>query len=200
MSAIHILFAVSMITGAPVPDNLLVNPDFDTDLVGWVDVIGALWDPEDVDGAGSSGSARVVVQQPPNSAAGLIQCVPISPGGEYAFEASGLFPSGQPMGDNFDAKVSLTFWDGPDCADGSTSGSGMSMDVPQDGLWHRLDFGTFSVPSWSPSAEIAFFAVRRDTTVEPVIHVDSFVFAGPEVIFSDTFESGGLFGWSAVIP
>lgn len=191
---------IALIAAGPAPENLLVNPDFDADLTGWQTVVATEWDPEDVEGSPASGSARVEVDFPPANLVGVLQCVPILPGGIYSLRAAGLFPAGQPSGDNISAIADITWWDGPACSDGSSSGLGRSQQVPQDGQWHILDFGPLLAPLWAASADVGGLVVRDDETVEPIAHFDQFVFTGPEVVFTDTFESGGTSGWSAVIP
>ncbi len=200
MNGLGLVLVLAWMAAGPMEENLLVNPDFDTDLGGWPEVSGTTWASLDANTSPSSGSARVMVDSPPFNSVGIRQCVPILPGGTYSLTAAGLFPSGQPADDSFRLSAELFWWDGPGCAEGSSTATGMTVDVPQDGQWHVLDFGRVTAPLWAASAEIGGGAFRQDESLEPIVHFDQFVFTGPEVIFTDTFESGFLDGWSAVVP
>jgi hypothetical protein len=57
--------------------NLVVNPDFDTDLTGWSGI--GVWDPLDAFGSPTSGSATWVNTQVGGGAIYLDQCVELTP-------------------------------------------------------------------------------------------------------------------------
>ena len=105
-------------------DNLLVNPNFDTDLSGWANgnpSITSVFDPEDVLANPASGSARVTSTQADagggNAAgSGLIQCVDIAGAGTpRRFEVSSfyLIPSNQ--ADTATPDVSLVWFSSGAC-------------------------------------------------------------------------------------
>lgn len=90
--------------------NLLANPGFDADLSSWTaSVTSASWDALDVNGSGSSGSARLEGQ-------GLLrQCVPSISGTSYSGGAWAYVPSGQdPLVGIVD--MTLTFFPSADCS------------------------------------------------------------------------------------
>ena len=73
--AIVVMTAVSS-TGV-FAQNLLVNPDFDTDLAGWDGP--AVWDPADAFGSPSSGSATWINDYAGGGSTIVRQCVALEP-------------------------------------------------------------------------------------------------------------------------
>ena len=72
--------------GAAEAQNLLANPDFDTDVTGWSGV--GVWDPLDAFGSPSSGSATWINTQVGGGANYLGQCVELTPSFE-GYDLSG---------------------------------------------------------------------------------------------------------------
>jgi hypothetical protein len=95
----------------------LPNPDFDSDLSGWLNV-GSLvqWSSMDRAGDPTSGSA----EQPASGAAGtlydIVSCGPVEVGVEHAYGASVFIPEGTTPGTR--AGVLLQWLDGTGCAFG----------------------------------------------------------------------------------
>ena len=96
-AALGLVLAVGSWSAA---QNLLVNPDFDTDVAGWTTWgtdVSIVWNPEDAYGSPSSGSGEVI-----NSYVGLasdlraFQCVSVTGGAVYQLRGKVLIPSGQP--------------------------------------------------------------------------------------------------------
>ena len=80
--------------------NLLVNPDFDTDVAGWTTwgtEVSIVWNPEDAYGSPVSGSGEVI-----NSYVGsaselrAFQCVSVTGGALHQLRGKMLIPPGQP--------------------------------------------------------------------------------------------------------
>lgn len=75
------VFAVACVVFLPVSlsqaQNLLVNPDFDTDLSGWSGI--GSWSPLDAWGSPASGSATWINTFPSGGATIVDQCVELEP-------------------------------------------------------------------------------------------------------------------------
>lgn len=80
---------LSIAVAAGARDNLLTNPGFDTDLLGWTETgapgaIITAWDAADVDGG--TGAASVTSVHPSgNNGVGLQQCLPVIEGVTYSW-------------------------------------------------------------------------------------------------------------------
>ena len=96
-----IAFAAASTAGADA--NLIINGNFDTDVVPWVKVndnFAIVWDPADSAGLQDSGSARVTSSQVDqggtmNGGAGAQECIEVVPSANYAVSAAYFIPSGQ---------------------------------------------------------------------------------------------------------
>jgi hypothetical protein len=78
VALLAVLFPVTALLSANVSaQNLLVNPDFDTDLSGWSGI--GSWSQLDAWGSPSSGSATWINSFPSGGAAYLDQCVELAP-------------------------------------------------------------------------------------------------------------------------
>jgi hypothetical protein len=121
VSQLLIILAVVPAAG----QELITNGDFDTDLSNWFhtpETLGSsiAWDPMDVDGFATSGSARVGLDP---AAAGnsfsMNQCVEVSEALLYEVGAWVFLPSTAPLGETF---VRVQWYDAPAC-DGNFLGS-----------------------------------------------------------------------------
>ena len=88
------------LTASASAQNLLVNPHFDTDLVGWQTVGGLMvsWDgTRDADSSPTSGSAKAVWTGPVVTGIypTVSQCVEVTPGTPYLFGGKAFISSGQ---------------------------------------------------------------------------------------------------------
>jgi hypothetical protein len=93
--------AMAVLLAAPaaplVAQNLLINPDFDTGLDGWLVIGPASWDPTlDAGGNPRSGSAKAVFDSPMVTGVdGVIgQCVPLTVGATYHLGGKIFIPAG----------------------------------------------------------------------------------------------------------
>jgi hypothetical protein len=90
---------VLLLAGSAAPaQNLLVNPDFDSDISGWTaDVawINPTHDLEDMDEPSPSGSVLVENSRSTGGGNGLFQCVEVSGGTVYDFSIWTRIPTGQ---------------------------------------------------------------------------------------------------------
>lgn len=172
--------------------NLLINPDFDTDLAGWEGP--AVWDPADAFGSPSSGSATWINNFTAGGSSFVRQCVELSPWIEgYDVAAHVFIPSAQP-GSGY-TYITVAFYSDATC-DTFIVGFGSQSAVAFD-VWTPLNF-----TGWTPNgAAGAKIAVTNQKTAPGDFQTfaDSVYFArNPEMVFGDGFESGDTSGWSAV--
>lgn len=87
---------VSLTASGASAQNLLTNSNFDKDLAGWTSSpsSAATWDPLDVSGSPTSGSARIVGSS--GGQGSLSQCVTVTTGLTYALVVNMRVPPGQP--------------------------------------------------------------------------------------------------------
>lgn len=137
----------ALAAGAPLrAQNLIVNPDFDTDLVGWTDPalpwLAASWNAEDWIGDAESGSARVVnTSDATSTAAGLAQCVELVADGATAYEFRAQARAGEGGGLAGIAEIGLSFHGDAAC----------------DGFYYGDTERYWSAESWAALGEFGFF-------------------------------------------
>ncbi len=193
ISTFVLVFAVTVFLAPGVSaQNLLVNPDFDTDLAGW-DGPG-VWDPADAFGSPSSGSATWINDYTAGGSTFVRQCVELSPWIEGFDVAAHVFiPSGQP-GSGY-TYITVAFYSDPTC-DTYIFAFGSQNAVAFD-VWMLLNF-----TDWTPNgAAGARIAVTNQKTAPGDFQTfaDSVYFAqNPEMVFGDGFESGDLAAWNVV--
>jgi hypothetical protein len=105
-----------LVSSATPAQNLLVNPDFDSDISGWSAnvawIVGA-HDAEDVDEPSSSGSVLVENSRSSGGGNGLFQCVLVSGDTLYDTSIWIRIPLGQAM--TGDASLRLFWFANPTC-------------------------------------------------------------------------------------
>lgn len=145
-----LLLAVALATAASA-QNLVTNPDFDSDVMGWTigaqEFIEISWSASDVDGSPASGSLEL------NTATDgrAYQCVPIVGGDSYLLSGA-VAPLSTAAG-TVAFSLELHWNDGPGC---SGEFVGAPAELPSPGtpdVWHRLS-GTFEAPETAVSAEV----------------------------------------------
>jgi len=172
--------------------NLLVNPDFDTDLSGWSGP--GVWDSPDAFGSPSSGSATWINTFVSGGALYVMQCVELTPWVEgYDLAGYGFVPSGQPgSGYTF---LSVAFFSDAGCNTYLTGGSTAGSSVLDS--WTLLE-RTGWTPIGAASAQIA--AGNQKTAPGDFQVWGDAIFFGPnpDMIFHDGFETADLSQWSSV--
>ena len=111
---IPIFLAIIATCAAASAQNLLSNPNFDTDLSSWHSEGATIaWDSQDADGSSSSGSAKIIL--PANSGPGgfLKPCTPLPAGASFSFGGKFLIPPGQ-IGTTT-ASLEINWYSGADC-------------------------------------------------------------------------------------
>jgi hypothetical protein len=171
--------------------NLLVNPDFDTDLSGWSGP--GVWDVPDAFGSSSSGSATWINTFGAGGALYVMQCVELVPWIEgYDLAGYGFVPSSQP-GSGY-TYLSVAFFSDAGCSTYITGFSSAQSSVLD--AWTLL-----SLTGWTPNgAASAQIAVANQKTSPGDFQVwgDAIFFGrDPDVIFADGFQSGDTSEWTS---
>lgn len=186
-----IVSAVLMLATHLPAQNLLVNPDFDTDLAGWSG-IGA-WSPTDAFGFPTSGSATWVNTWATGGGYYLQQCVDLAPFFE-AYDLSGwaYIPSGQAA--TGIAGIVVTFHSDPGCI--TFLNNHTIQDLSNVGNWELLS-RTDWVPTGAMSALVRLKNQKSGPEDFETFHDCVFFGPNPTMIFADDFESVDTSQWSA---
>jgi len=191
------ILVVLIIVAAGTADaqNLLTNPNFDTDLDGWgFSGVGSLdWNPADVDGSASSGCARWSANSY-TGAQSIWQHVVSNPGyhelSVYIYVPSAQIVAPQPT-------IQMSFYSTPDCAGGTRSGYVTSQPVTTFDSWVLVTISEH----WAPTADCVGIDLRlgAPSGSESVAYFDAVTLITP-IVFSDDFEAGDTRAWSASVP
>jgi hypothetical protein len=196
-SGILVLSCVAMValaaTGASA-QNMLVNPDFDTDVTtGWSGF--GVWDPMDVFGSPTSGSATWINTWASGGAIYHTQCVEVGPDFEaYDLAGYALIPSGQP-GTGY-THIHVAFYSDSGCVTQITGWATADMSTLDS--WQYLN-----LTDWAPigvvSARVGLVNQKTSAGDFQVLH-DSIHFGrSPEMLFADGFQSSDTSEWSNVV-
>lgn len=169
--------AAAVIAGPASGQNLVTNPSFDADLLGWrlgiFDTSTIEWDITDVFGSLSSGSARVtkITTDGPNSVR-LTQCVPALAGESYV--ASGWFriPSQGSQGASW---LAVDWYETNDCRSFIENGPVVFDSAPLD-AWFQKRIPASVAPASTGGMLVLAGAVSTDPEVPYTLLVDE-VFA-----------------------
>ncbi len=181
---------------AEPPVNLLVNPDFDTDLADWTQIVPSsktfLHDPADSSGDSASGSAAIAASQAIGTFYRLIQCVP-------AEEATSYHIAGRAWAEAENANLSflgfVRFFATDGCS-GERIGTGSSQVLHGDTAGQWLSFaGSVPSPAGTRAAE-AEYLFSASNLQQFAGKFDHLVFFR-DGLFADGFESGDTTGWSS---
>ncbi len=178
--------------------NLLANPNFDQNLNSWIAVSPAPGEISrisgDVDGAGTSGAARVTNLTGAGQFFSLAQCVALTGSGSHAVSGRVRINSGRPTAPSVYALVD--FRAGAGCS-GAVLASGTIPVVRGEtaGEWRRLS-GIVQAPGNAMPAisALVMFVVDAGSSPDFVVDLDSLSFERVE-IFRDGFESGNTSRW-----
>ena len=179
--------------------NLLVNPDFDTDVAGWTTWgtdVSIVWNPEDAYGSPASGSGEVI-----NSYVGsasqlrAFQCVSVVGGALHQLRGKVLIPSGQPT---IQGGLLGIWWYAEESCQAWISSAGSPLVVWPEDVWIEIAAPLSEAPIAAQSARISLevFQLAPGGTVS--VLYDDLMFG--EVLFADGFESGDTSAWSATGP
>lgn len=178
--------------------NLITNPDFDTDVSGWSpsSSIDWTWQSDDYQGSPISGSGLAVQIGGTGSSVGIIQCIgSVSPGEYYRLSTHVDFPSGQ-LGEG---TVSAFVWwyDGPACT-GSQTTALVTPSTSSTAGWEQLSSAPEQAPAGTESVWVYLLMTKSNSN--PSDFEAAFdgveLRALPEMIFADGFESGDVSRWA----
>lgn len=180
-----------LLTVSASAQNLLVNPDFDTDLAGWEGP--GVWDAADAFGSPSSGSATWINDYAAGGSTIVRQCVELTPLIKgYDLAAYVFIPSGQPGGGY--TNLAVAFYSDTGCNTYFT-GAG-TQNFSEFDSWTLLDL-TGWTPSGAGSARITVVN-QKSSSGDFQTYCDAFFFAAnPDMLFADGFETMDTSEWSA---
>jgi hypothetical protein len=197
-----VFFLLSFGPATPcMSQNLLLNPDFDSDVSNWVprSDVSIEWNPLDAGGSTSSGSGEVT-----NSFVGIssqlrvYQCVNgISEQQLYEFRGKIFLPSGQPT---LRQGIAAIWWrSDPNCYGSISTSVTPIVGGPFD-TWIEMSTGLVVSPTGAQSAYISLGVHQNAPGGSVSALFDELVFHGWAPIFIDGFESGDTALWSRTVP
>jgi hypothetical protein len=192
LRSVVLTLAVAAVASVASGQNLLVNPEFDTDTSGW-DGPGA-WDPFDYAGSGSSGSASYTNTTAGASGATFVyQCVTLDPlAGGYDFEVWTYVASGQAPGY---VRADLVWYTDAACTDyiEATYFHPSLFDV-----WAQTAWSDFSPP---PALSVRVGVVNQKGAGGTLqTYTDHLWFSlDYSKLFRDGFESGTYDAWDGIV-
>lgn len=161
--------------------NLLVNPDFEHDVIGWDSggLAGVEWNSRDAGDSSDSGSAKVfLVDERPSIGSGISQKIPVTPGDTFDMGAKVLFGSDQ---DSTVAAEVFVFWyeTTSGCSGQYLESRGYSefVAVQPEETWQSLSLQDAVAPDGATCGQFAF-NINNSATEPP-----------SEGFFDDTFVS-----------
>lgn len=167
-------------------ENLLTNPDFDQDTLGWTVFVGTALDLDSSDEGACPASGSGFVHSGPYpgaafSSAILSQCFPV--GGRTEIAASVSYRDGATF-----EQVGVTFHVSLDCSDENPQTALSPVFFASPGTWSRMAMPTAAIPAGTNS--IQFLAGGTDPGGgDFTIQLDRAYFGTPDRIFSDGFEN-----------
>lgn len=173
-------------------ENLLDNPDFDSNLNPWTGPAGAAsWHATDIDGSPASGSARLVNDQAGSETetVALLQCFPVAPG-EYQYGGHALIPPAQAASGSVVVRV-RGYGASTDCSGGTFLISGRL--ASETGQWSPMSgevtISEDQLSGANGSIEFEFAIRKTEAGGEFVAFVDAARFGRSPRIFADRFAS-----------
>lgn len=199
LSLVALVLAVVFPASFALGQNLVLNPDFDTDVAEWTPSYQATlgWDPLDADGDLSSGSALVTcTADSPNDSNGAYQCIAgLSGDVFYHFAADILTPSGQ--SETGHAHLLVQWYSEPDCTGQLGVFSTYGFPSTTADVW-LTDHGVDLAPSGTQTARLRLSVWKNEAGGTLDAHFDNVVFEA--WIFVDGFDSGDTSVWSSTVP
>jgi hypothetical protein len=162
----------------PPGQNLLINPNFDTGLSGWVEGNSKLvaWSPtNDADGSSHSGSVQVTARINSGGFVVMEQCVPVTAGRQYEIAA-------KMMGANADTGVgaaAVFFFSSADCEAGQLDGDLEAFAVQSAGQFESIS-GQGVAPAGAVAAAVMLAGSQSpNNDVVSVTYLDDIYFGSP---------------------
>jgi len=182
IASIAILFAFCLLfvtAGVTLAQNLIVNPDFDSNVAGWNFTTPGTFthDPLlDADSNPLSGSGRLDNTSPVAFGTSFAaQCVAVTGGSSYDFRAEIRIGSGQTQTGY--AMVVVNFFDGVSCG-GSYIDGVASPNVPSTttDTWVRWQAFTYTAPVAAASAQVSLWVNKAEASGSLVVNFDNVAF------------------------
>ncbi len=182
--------------------DLLVNPNFDSGLGGWIPqppATGAVrFDADDADGWAVSGSV-IMEHEAGTQVYAVSQCVPVVQGLGYVFGGRARVAS--PVTTDPQTFAQAQYYGSTNCTVpplGQVAGPVVVGDG--GGVWADLGVGTTTAPAGAQSAYVSFL-VLAGAAPDFDVSFDRVYFEHEVgVIFDDGFESGDTAQWSSTVP
>ena len=185
------LLVFLLFCGTLEAQNLLENPDFDTDLSGWTltGPVAPVWDPFDVDASPASGSALITNAEADaeSDIEVLSQCI-ITGADRYVWAVKAFIPSGQARTGSVVLRYSYqanTF----DCSGGFVSGGGVlitNLDAWTDSNGNPVTISPEQVGTGG-SMKLSIALRKTEAGGTFTAYVDSAVLHG-DAFLKDSFE------------
>lgn len=193
-----LLLAALLVGPGAWSENVVFNPDFDTDVSGWTveAEVSIAWSTVDANLDPSSGSAEVTNSSAgANDGRGMSQCVDIAvvEGAAYDFGGKVLIPDAQARTGS--AQIGVRWLADPGCS-GSTVGSQPRRETGTLGAWVELSATEQIAPAGAASVLFLAFPSKIEAGGSLVAHFDDLYFRNTP-LFADGFESGDLTAWSS---
>lgn len=182
MRRLLVVLSCSLLCEAAVRgDNLLANPDFDSEVTSWVVGCGSTptWLDEDAAGCPGSGSSHQSAGPCQGfQGAGLGQCIPVQ--ALSTLHASAWFRANEGFGG-----VLVAFYENLECQEPNV-GQELSPMFPSTGVWQPVEFENLSIPPGTVAILLGFGALSPSSTL--VVDIDSAYVGEAPLIFRDGFE------------
>jgi len=183
-----VVAAIGIISSASA-QTVLTNPDFDTDLSGWISLNEPYtWTSSDWQNSPTSGSALALPDPGLTEPSVIAQCLPVSQ--SVPIEASAMFKAGD---EPIDTAIELQFFSSTDCAGGPAIDSALIEDYVPSG-WDRLAV-TALTPQGTQSVSLRISVVLTSLADWGLVD-HATLNAG---LFGDDFEAGSPTGWAQVV-
>jgi len=188
-----LILTMTAIAAPAIAHNLVVNPNFDDDTMGWEGP--GVYDAHDVDFSPTSGSSTFV-----NTSAGTAgfafarQCITLDPA-DVGFDVSAwtYVASGQPAAGY--ARVDLVWYTDTQCESFLTAHS-----LPQSSVfdaWER-SVGRIFIPHTTQSVRVSAINQKSEAGDFQAFFDAATLDSNQTMIFGDSFETGSVDAWSAV--
>jgi len=156
---------VALLCATPVraEENLLTNPDFESNIDGWSvepDPGGgtAVWVANDPDQRSGVGGLRMISRRDDETFVWAFQCVAATPGARYRFGAS--LRNFAPHEPQAASTFALRFFSSSDCTPGTTLETFDTPVIESQDVWVSGESGPVTAPPGSRSAALRFGARR----------------------------------------
>jgi len=161
--------------------NLVLNPNFDTDVSDWTNQGLGTFTFSGSDGSPSPGSARLVAQDATTPAAAASDCILIDAEPHIDFSALVKGNAGSGL------LIANAFSD-TNCTNSLNDGPLFGVDTSHIGTWVALSANDQTLPSGTKSVHIIIYADVNPGGAPSDISVDT-VYFGPDVVFANGFET-----------